>query len=118
MAVDVVKVGPDDGGPPADRGPDKETRGGEQLAAAKGRYKTIIGGEDDGAPEGDPGDPEVTLTDDQTAALIEGGWEGPADVDDGFATHGDRISTFVALAKAWDIPHPAARYRPISPTQS
>ncbi|MBT4710986.1 MAG: hypothetical protein HOB82_05615 [Alphaproteobacteria bacterium] len=88
------------GGPPADRGPGEETRGGEQLAAARERYQTIFGGEDDGAPEDNPGDPEVTLTDDQTAALIEGGWESPPEVDDGFANHGERINTFVALAKA------------------
>ena len=49
------------GGPPADRGPGDETRGGEQLAAARERYQSIFGGEDDGTPEDEPGDPEVTL---------------------------------------------------------
>ena len=36
--------------------------------------------------------------------MIEGGWEGPAEVDDGFANHGERISTYVALAKALGFP--------------
>lgn len=42
----------------------------------------------------------MELGDTATAALIDGGWEKPGKTADGFANHGERVSTMVALARA------------------
>ena len=41
-----------------------------------------------------------TRSDGETGALIAGGWGEETVVDDGFKNHGQRVSTFVKLAKA------------------
>ena len=73
----------------------------------KGRYKKVLerlggaGGEPGEAfAEGDLGVVDLTLSDGETGALIAGGWGEETVVDDGFKNHGQRVSTFVKLAKA------------------
>ena len=93
-------------GQPVGKGKDGDDGG--KFANARGRFKDAVGRFAEGGPpgqgfgDGDLGVVEHPLTGPETAALIAGGWgEGPAGgADDGFRNRGQRVSTYVAIAKA------------------
>jgi hypothetical protein len=70
------------------------------LADARQRYEDAMEHKQGPAEVADIGKRERTLTDDETKAVLARGWQARQDDDGEFRNHGERVRTFVAIAKA------------------